>query len=83
MEAAGLQNLAKMWVRFPNGVQKYKSSIMVKHWGPRPRRYDVEFGSIPVSCANKELWCKHGVSRWTENPEVRVRVSMVPLTNKN
>ncbi len=54
MEAAGLQNLAKMWVRFPNGVQKYKSSIMVKHWGPRPRRYDVEFGSIPVSCANKD-----------------------------
>lgn len=58
MEAAGLQNLAKMWVRFPNGVQKYKSSIMVKHWGPRPRRYDVEFGSIPVSCAKRN----YGVS---------------------
>ncbi len=28
--------------------------------------------------ANKELWCKCGVSRWTENPEVTVRLRMVP-----
>lgn len=32
--------------------------------------------------AQKELWCKCGVSRWTENPEVTVRLRMVPQTNK-
>ena len=28
--------------------------------------------------ANKGLWCKHGASRWSEKPEVRVRLPEVP-----
>jgi len=30
----------------------------------------------------KELWCKYGVSRWSEKPEVRVRLPEVPQTIK-